>query len=405
MIGISKLYCGTVEPSDALRYGRDSKRLPSHLLQFSKDKKPVVVWNVTRKCNLKCIHCYAHAKNQDFDNELTTDEGKELIDDLADFGSPVLLLSGGEPLIRKDLPELAEYARTKGMRAVISTNGTLIDETMARTLKEIGLSYVGISLDGVRETNDRFRGMDGAFDLALEGLRNCQAQGIKVGLRFTINRHNVQDIPAIFDLLEQENIPRICFYHLVYAGRGSTMVQEDLSHEDSRKAVDLIMDRTKQLHDKGKPVEVLTVDNHCDGAYVYMRMLKEDPERAADVLELLNMNQGNSTGIGIGCVSWDGAVHPDQFWRHYTFGNVRQRKFSEIWTDTSDELMAGLKDRKPLIRANADRCARCKWIDVCNGNFRVRAEAVYGNVWADDPACYLTEDEISDPEEGSVTPR
>ncbi len=399
MIGISKLYCGTVEPSDALRYGRDSKRLPSHLLQFSKDKKPVVVWNVTRKCNLKCIHCYAHAKNQDFENELTTDEGKELIDDLADFGSPVLLFSGGEPLTRKDLPELAEYARSKGMRAVISTNGTLIDETMAKTLKEIGLSYVGISLDGIRETNDKFRGMDGAFDLALGGMRNCRAQGIKVGLRFTINRRNVQDIPAIFDLIEQENIPRICFYHLVYAGRGSTMVHEDLSHEDSRKAVDLIMDRTKQLHDKGKPVEVLTVDNHCDGVYVYMRMLKEDPERAADVLELLNMNQGNSTGIGIGCVSWDGEVYPDQFWRHYTFGNVRQRKFSEIWTDTSDELMAGLKDRKPLIRANADRCARCKWIDVCNGNFRVRAEAVYGNVWADDPACYLTEDEISDPEE------
>ncbi|MCD4703642.1 MAG: 12,18-didecarboxysiroheme deacetylase, partial [Methanosarcinaceae archaeon] len=399
MIGISKLYCGTVEPSDALRYGRDSSRLPSHLLQFSKDKKPVVVWNITRKCNLKCIHCYAHAKDQDFYDELTTDEGKELIDDLADFGSPVLLFSGGEPLSRKDLPELAEYARSKGMRAVISTNGTLIDEKMAKTLKEIGLSYVGISLDGIRETNDRFRGMDGAFDKALTGLRNCQAQGIKVGLRFTINRHNVQDIPAIFDIIEQENIPRICFYHLVYAGRGSTMVQEDLSHEDSRKAVDLIMDRTKQLHDKGKPEEVLTVDNHCDGAHVYMRMLKEDPERAADVLELLNMNQGNSTGIGIGCVSWDGAVHPDQFWRHYTFGNVKQRKFSEIWTDTSDELMAGLKDRKPLIQANADRCARCKWIDVCNGNFRVRAEAVYGNVWADDPACYLTEEEISDSEE------
>lgn len=394
MIGISKLYCGTVEPSDALRYGRDSKKLPSHLLQFSKDKKPVVVWNMTRRCNLKCVHCYAQAKDMEFKNELSTEEGKALIDDLAAFGSPVMLFSGGEPTMRKDLPELAAYAREKGMRAVISTNGTLIDKALAKKLKAVGLSYVGVSLDGVRETNDKFRGMKGAFDAALRGLHNCQEEGIKVGLRFTINKQNVRDIPAIFDLLEEENIPRICFYHLVYAGRGSTMVDEDLSLEESREAVDLIMERTKALHEKGFPAEVLTVDNHCDGPYIYLKLLKENPERAAEVFELLSMNQGNSSGIGIGCVSWDGSVHADQFWRHYSFGNIRERPFSEIWTDLSDELMAGLKHRKPLIQANADRCAKCKWFDVCNGNFRVRAEAVYGNVWADDPACYLTKEEI-----------
>jgi len=394
MIGISKLYCGVVEPSDALRYGRDSKRLPSHLLQFSKDKKPVVVWNMTRRCNLKCVHCYAQAKDEEFKNELSTEEGKALIDDLAAFGSPVMLFSGGEPTMRKDLPELAAYAREKGMRAVISTNGTLIDKELAKKLKEVGLSYVGISLDGIRETNDKFRGMSGAFDAALRGLHNCQEEGIKVGLRFTVNKQNVRDIPAIFDLLEKENIPRICFYHLVYAGRGSKMVDEDLSLEESRQAVDLIMERTRKLHEKGFPAEVLTVDNHCDGPYLYLKMLKENPERAAEIFELLSMNQGNSSGIGIGCVSWDGSVHADQFWRHYSFGNVRERPFSEIWTDLGDELMAGLKHRKPLIQAHGDRCAKCKWFDVCNGNFRVRAEAVYGNVWADDPACYLTKEEI-----------
>lgn len=394
MIGISKLYCGTVEPSDALRYGRESKRLPSHLLQFSKDKKPVVVWNMTRRCNLKCVHCYAQAKNIEFENELSTEEGKALIDDLASFGSPVILFSGGEPTMRKDLPELAAYAREKGMRAVISTNGTLIDRDMAKKLKDVGLSYVGVSLDGIRETNDKFRGMKGAFDAAIKGLHNCQEEGIKVGLRFTINKQNVRDIPAIFDLLEEEKIPRICFYHLVYAGRGSEMVSEDLSLEESRQAVDLILERTRILHEKGFPAEVLTVDNHCDGPYLYMKLLKKNPERAAEVFELLSMNQGNSSGIGIGCVSWDGAVHADQFWRHYSFGNVRERPFSEIWTDLSNELMAGLKNRKPLIKAHADRCAQCKWLDVCNGNFRVRAEAVYGNVWADDPACYLTKEEI-----------
>ena len=394
MIGISKLYCGTVEPSDALRYERDSSKLPSHLLQFSKDKKPVVVWNMGRRCNLRCVHCYAQSKDIEYEDELTTEQGKELIDDLAEFGSPVILFSGGEPTMRKDLPELAEYAKSKGMRAVISTNGTLIDEKMAKVLKKIGLSYVGISLDGVKETNDKFRGVPGAFDAAMDGLRNCMKEDIKVGLRFTINKKNVVDIPAIFDIIEEEGIPRVCFYHLVYAGRGTKLVEDDLTHEESRKVLDLIMDRTKALHDKGMPVEVLTVDNHCDGPYVYLRLLKENPERAKEVYDLLMMNQGNSTGIGIGCVSWDGSVHADQFWRHYSFGNVKDRKFSEIWTDTSDELMAGLKDRKPLIKANADRCAKCKWLEICNGNFRVRAEAIYDNVWADDPACYLTKEEI-----------
>ncbi|MDD3082571.1 MAG: 12,18-didecarboxysiroheme deacetylase [Desulfobacterales bacterium] len=392
MIGISKLYCGTVEPSDALRYGRRSSELPSHLLQFSKDKRPVVVWNVTRSCNLKCVHCYAHAKDQKFENELSTKEGKALIDDLAAFGAPVMLFSGGEPLVREDLPELAAYAVEKGMRAVISTNGTLITPELARTLKAIGLSYVGISLDGMEAVNDRFRGVKGAYRAALDGIRNSQAAGIKVGLRFTINKFNAAEIPSIFDLLEEMDIPRVCFYHLVYAGRGSKLVEEDCDHAETRKAVDLIIDRTKALHDKGLDKEVLTVDNHADGPYVYLRLLKENPDRAGEVLELLQMNEGNNSGRGIGCVSWDGQVHADQFWRHYSFGNVRERPFSEIWTDLSNPLMMRLKEKKKYVTG---RCAKCRWLDICAGNFRVRAEAVYGDVWAPDPACYLTDEEIS----------
>ncbi len=393
MIGISKLYCGTVEPSDALRYGRHSSRLPSHLLQFSADKRPVVVWNATRRCNLKCVHCYAHAEDRTFADELTTSEGKDLIADLAGFGVPVILFSGGEPLVRKDLPELADYAVKKGMRAVISTNGTLISAETAKTLKDIGLSYVGISLDGMEEINDKFRGIRGAFQAALKGIENCQQSGIKVGLRFTINKFNVEEIPHIFDLLEERNIPRVCFYHLVYSGRGSQLVADDLSHEETRRAVDLIIDRTRRLHEKGKPKEVLTVDNHADGPYLYMRLKKEDPERAKEVLALLKMNEGNNSGRGIGCVSWDGEVYADQFWRHYSFGNVKHRPFSEIWTDTSEPLMGKLKEKKNFVTG---RCAGCRWLDICGGNFRVRAEAVTGDVWAPDPACYLTDEEIAD---------
>ncbi|HNY26858.1 MAG TPA: 12,18-didecarboxysiroheme deacetylase [Candidatus Sumerlaeota bacterium] len=391
MIGISKLYCGSVEPSDALRYGRRSKDLPSHLLQFSEDKKPVVVWNCTRRCNLRCVHCYSHSQDKHYEGEMTTDEGRRFIDDLAQFGAPVILFSGGEPLIRPDLTDLARHATQQGMRAVISTNGTLISREKAVELKEVGLSYVGVSLDGLRETHDLFRGVKGAFDGALAGIQNCQEAGIKVGLRFTINKRNTQDIGGIFDLLEEHDIPRVCFYHLVYAGRGSKLVEEDLDHAETRAVVDLIMDRTKDLHERGLAKEVLTVDNHADGVYLYLRVLKEDPEKAKKVLELLKMNEGNSSGRGIGCVSWDGAVHADQFWRHYSFGNVRERPFSEIWTDLSNPLMKQLKEKKLHVKG---RCGKCTWLDICAGNFRVRAEAVTDDLWAPDPACFLTDEEI-----------
>ena len=391
MIGISKLYCGAVEPSDVIRYGGKSGELPSHLLQFSRDKKPVVVWNATRRCNLKCVHCYSSSQNVKYADELDTEQGKALIDDLASFGAPVLLFSGGEPLMREDLPELLRHAVDRGMRAVISTNGTMITKEKARIFGTIGLSYVGVSLDGMKEVHDRFRGVDGAFDKAMQGMRNCIDEGIKVGIRFTMTGKNQEEVPAIFDLLEKEGIPRVCFYHLVYSGRGSKLVDEDLSHDETRRMLDLIMDRTRYLFDKGLNPEVLTVDNHADGPYLYLRLKREDPGRAEEVMRLLKMNEGNNSGRGIGCVSWDGEVHADQFWRNHSFGNVLKRPFSEIWQDRSSELMAKLKEKKLHVTG---RCAGCRWLDVCGGNFRARAEAVSGDIWAPDPACYLTDEEI-----------
>ncbi len=352
----------------------------------------MVVWNITQACNLNCIHCYARAVETTHQKELTHEQGLALIDDLAQFGAPVVLFSGGEPLMRQDLVDLASHVVQQGMRAVISTNGTLITPEKARELKAVGLSYVGISLDGMETVHDRFRGKKGAFKDAIAGITHCQEVGLKVGLRFTINRLNVTEIPHIFDLLERRNIPRVCFYHLVYAGRGTGLVDEDLDHQSTRKAVDLIMDRTKDLHNRGMDKEVLTVDNHADGPYVYLRMQKENDPRADEVYQLLKMNEGNSSGRGIGCISWDGSVHADQFWRHYSFGNILERPFSHIWSDLSNPLMAKLKEKQLHVNG---RCQRCRWLDVCAGNFRVRAEAVTGDIWGEDPACYLTEDEIS----------
>ena len=380
MISISRLCCGITETMDSLRYGSE------------KHKRPVVVWNMTRSCNLKCVHCYSSSRNIRYSNELTTDEGKELISDLAHFGSPVLLFSGGEPLTRKDLPELAEFAVDQSMRVVISTNGTLLTKEMAKNLKKIGVSYVGVSIDGMEKTHDSFRGVKGAFDMTMNGIRICRDEGIKVGLRVTMNRKNFADIPALFELIEKENIPRACFYHLVYSGRGSRLVDDDLSQDEKRLVLDIIMDKATDLFKRGKPKEILSVDNHADGPYVYMRLLEDNPERATEAMSLLMVNEGNSSGSGIGCVSWDGEVHPDQFWRGVSFGNVRERPFSEIWMDTSNELMFRLKDKKRYVKG---RCAMCRWLDICGGNFRARAEAVTGDIWAPDPACYLTDREIA----------
>ncbi len=385
MISISRLLCDAVGPGDHLRYGHGSSagERPTD--------RPIVVWNCTRQCNLKCVHCYASATNQRSCEEMDTEAGKALIRDIAEFKAPVLLFSGGEPLIRRDLFELAEYARGLGLRVALSTNGTLLTREAADKLKSLGFAEAGISLDGVGGNNDRFRGHKGAFDAALRGIRNCKAAGVRVSLRLTITQLNYGEIPAIFDLVEAEGVDRVCFYHLAYSGRGSSLIDADITHEQTRRAVDTIIDRTLDLYRRGLPKEILTVSNHADGVYAYLKVKDADPLRAARVLSLLRVNGGNNSGMKISCVDDLGNVHPDQFWWHYSAGNVKQRKFADIWTDTSDPIMAGLKDRKGLLKG---RCAACSYLDLCNGNLRVRAEAVHGDVWASDPACYLTDEEI-----------
>ncbi|MDL2260408.1 radical SAM protein [Deltaproteobacteria bacterium OttesenSCG-928-K17] len=395
MIGISKLYCGTVEPSDVLRYGGSSQKLPSHLLQFSDDKKPVVVWNMTRACNLSCDHCYASATAGPAPDEMSLDQAENLVDQLIDFKVPVVLFSGGEPLMHPHLFRLIERTVKGGRRAVLSTNGLLIDRDKALKLKDLGLSYVGVSLDGLAEVHDKFRRKPGAFEQTVKAMAIAREAGLKVGLRFTINRGNIDDLPGIFDLMAKEGIPRVCFYHLVVSGRGAGLESATLSHAETRRAVDYIIQRTDERHQKGQPLEVLTVDNHADGPYLYLKMKAEGrDERAAQVLKLLRLNGGNSSGRGIGAVSWNGAVHPDQFWRQVNLGSVKEKPFGEIWTDPNNEFLMSLKNKKEHVTG---RCRKCSFLEVCGGNLRARAEAATGEVWGVDPACYLSDEEISTP--------
>lgn len=391
MISISRLLCDNIGPQDSLRYGapgRDGQATDTATRDF---QPPIVVWNCTKQCNLRCIHCYASATGQCSPDEMSTEEAKKFIGDLVEFGVPVILFSGGEPLLRHDLFELANFARQKGMRTALSTNGTLITEAVAENIRRAGFAEVGISLDGIGANNDRFRAHKGAFKAALEGIRNCIALKQRVSLRLTITRFNHQELPAIFQLVEAENIGRVCFYHLAYTGRGDRIIKEDLDHAEARAAVDTICKHTIDFHRRGKPKEILTVDNATDGVYLYLKLKEQDPPRAEKVLALLKRNGGNNSGIKIGAVDDRGNVHPDQFSWHHTFGNVRQRKFGDIWMDTSDPLLKGLKDRKKLLKG---RCGRCGYLELCNGNLRVRAEAVSGDIWGDDPACYLSDEEI-----------
>jgi len=398
MIDIGKLYCGGTSTGDGLRYGtksgNDSHGNAPHKIETSaSERRPIVVWNITRTCNLKCVHCYTDSDNKNYGGELSTDEGLKLIDDLTEFSIPSLLFSGGEPLIRKDVFKLIDRASEKKIRPVLSTNGTLIDRQKARDIKNSGVVYVGISLDGMEDTNDIFRGVKGAFTKAMQGFENCIAVGQRVGLRLTLTKQNYKDLDKIFDFIEDEGISRACFYHLVYSGRGENMFDGDLTYKESRDAMDIIIKRTNDYFNRGKDINILTVDNHVDGVYLYRKLLDENPEKAEDVRKLLAWNGGaaNSTGVGIANIDFNGNVHPDQFWQDYTFGNIRDRHFGEIWTDENDPLMHGLKHKAEHLKG---RCSVCKYKKICNGSMRVRGFRTYDDPWGPDPQCYLTDEEI-----------
>jgi len=398
LIGVSKLLLGAPSESDGLRYndavGENPRQIRHHCTDV-KSNKPIVVWNMTNRCNLKCLHCYAEAKMHTAEGELTTEEAKKFIDDVADYGAPVLLFSGGEPFMREDLFELAEYASSKGLRPVISTNGTLITEEKARRAKEVGIMYIGVSLDGLKDVNDHFRGVDGAFDRAIEGMKNCLKVGQKTGLRFTITKHNRDDLEGVLLKLKEIGVSRCCVYHLDYTGRGKEILQHDLTHDETRAAMSKYFELTKKHHSDGFPIETLLVGNYADAGYLYLT-LKEgegDSDRAAWAYELLKRNGGDGTGQTIADVDHLGNVHANQFWQDYSFGNVKDRKFGDIWDDQSDPIMKGLKNKKDYIHG---RCAptNCRFWDICSGGSRVRSRAIHDDVWASDPACYLTDEEI-----------
>lgn len=352
---------------------------------------PVVIWNLIRRCNLTCKHCYSISADKDFQGELNTDEVLSVMKDLRAFGVPVLILSGGEPLLREDIYSIADAAKEMGFYVGLSSNGTLINETNIERIAQVGFDYVGVSLDGIRETHDRFRRKEGAFASSLHAVRLCRDAGIKVGVRFTLTQDNAHDLPALLQLVEDEGIAKFYLSHLNYAGRGNKNREHDAFLETTRKAMDLLFDTCWQALQAGKNKEFVTGNNDADGVYLLQWLRQRFPEREADLRAKLALWGGNASGVNVANIDNLGNVHPDTFWWHHNLGNVRERAFSEIWQDTSDPLMAGLKSHPRPLKG---RCAACSYVDVCGGNTRVRALQLTGDPWQEDPACYLSDVEI-----------
>ncbi len=365
---------------------------PQHLRAKRNPPGPVVIWNLIRRCNLTCKHCYAISADTDFPNELDTEQLFAVMDDLKKFKVPVLILSGGEPLMHPDIFRIAQRAKAMGFYTALSTNGTLINTENIDTIARIGFDYLGISIDGIAATHDRFRRKTGAFDSSMQALRLCRKKGIKVGLRFTMTKENAQELPRLLDLMQTEKIDKFYFSHLNYAGRGNKNRADDVFLNTTRWAMDLLFERALEDTRQETGREYVTGNNDADGVYLLHWVRRHFPQHTDHIKAKLNQWGGNSSGVNVANIDNLGNVHPDTMWWSYNLGNVKERPFSKIWMDTSDPIMAGLKQNPRQV---GGRCGRCAYFSICNGNTRVRALQLTGDAWAEDPACYLTDDEIA----------
>ncbi len=352
---------------------------------------PVVIWNLTRRCNLTCKHCYSVSTNSPFLGELNTEEIYSVMDDLKKFRVQVLVLSGGEPLLRPDIFNIAKHAKAMGFYVGLSSNGTLIDEHNIDRIAECDFNYIGISLDGIGATHDRFRQHKGAFDASLKGIRLCRSLGLKTGVRYTMTEDNAHDLSGIIRLIETESVDRFFFSHLNYAGRGNKNRKNDVQHQLTRQAMDRLFEVCWEYQQRGLDKEFTTGNNDADGVYFLHWVRRRFPAQAAHIEAKLRQWGGNSSGVNVANIDNLGNVHPDTMWWHHSLGNLRERPFSAIWPDVSDPVMAGLKQHPRPVEG---RCATCAYLQICNGNTRVRAQQLTGNPWAEDPGCYLMDEEI-----------
>jgi heme d1 biosynthesis radical SAM protein NirJ len=360
-------------------------------MRIGKPSGPVVIWNLVRRCNLTCKHCYSISADVDFPGELDTQQVFGVMDDLKQYGVPVLILSGGEPLLRPDIFEISQHAKDMGFYTALSTNGTLIDESNIDKIAEMNYDYLGISIDGMRETHDYFRRKQGAFDEAMHGIRLCRDKGIKVGLRFTVTQDNAEELSEMLELINREKIDKFYLSHLNYAGRGDKNRKDDAAAQMTRDVMDQLFEAAWQAELDQTGQEFVTGNNDADGVYFLQWVRERFPDKADDIQQRLIQWGGNASGVNISNIDNLGNVHPDTMWWNYNLGNVKDRPFSEIWSDTTDPLMAGLKQSPRPLKG---RCRVCHYRNICGGNTRTRAFQVSDDPWWQDPGCYLSDEEL-----------
>lgn len=386
MIDLTRLVRGIDNRPEEMKYERTHDDEPL---------VPLVVWNATQACNLSCKHCYFGAIDERSEAEFSTAEVKTFIDDLAEMNVPVFVFSGGEPFVREDIAELTAYARDQGLRAIASSNGTFLSEQRAQEVADAGMSYVGISLDGVGETHDKFRGLKGSFDRAVEGIKNAQAAGMGVGIRSTMTQETIDDLPDIVDLSLDLGVDRLNVFHLIYTGSAVNIVDNDLSFEQSREMVDYLYERTIEIADTNPDMQLLTAGNYCDAIYLYHRICEEIPEHADRARELLfddgpgRVVKKGDAGPKVVNVDHEGNVHPSMFLPNITLGNVRETSLDTILAES--DIWDKLANPEDHLKG---RCGECSYKSVCGGNSRARAYAVNGDLFAEEPRCYLSDAEI-----------
>lgn len=364
---------------------------PTPIRPVRKPSGPVVIWNLIRRCNLTCKHCYTTSADVDFPGELTTPEIYHVMDDLKEFKVPVLILSGGEPLLHPDIFAISRRAKEMGFYVALSSNGTLITKENIDAIAGIDYQYIGVSLDGIGETHDKFRQKKGSFADSIAGIRLCRDRGIKAGVRFTLTQDNADDFPAMLKLMDEEDLDKFYLSHLNYGGRGNRNRKDDAGFRMTREAMDLLFETCLKWEEQGLHREVVTGNNDADAVYFFHWAKKRFPDQAEHLRAKLEQWGGNASGVNVANIDNLGNVHPDTFWWHYDLGNVRNRPFSRIWQDTTDPLMAGLKASPRPLKG---RCGVCRHQAICNGNTRVRAQRIYRDPWQEDPGCYLDDVEV-----------
>ena len=354
---------------------------------------PVVTWRVTRYCNLSCRNCTSDSRDpRRRGAELGTGEGKSLIGELAAHGVSRLIFAGGEPLLRRDLAEFVACAHERRIQPELLTNGTLLTLGNAGELRAAGLHSATILLEGLGREMDHHRGVPGSYNAVLEACANCEAAGLDAGLRVLMTRWNYAEMSEILDFVESLRIRKVTFAHVVSGGLGFTL-DDDVRHAEKRLALDLIIERTKDFLRRGVKIAIATDDNHADGIFLYLRMMRTDPELARAIFPSILASSAaiQGSGVGIAGIDSNGDVYPDANWDSHFLGNVRETPFGEIWRNSANPLLQGLRHRLPLLKG---KCAKCRYQATCGGNSRVRAEEYFGDPWMADPACYLTNDEI-----------